>query len=105
LETRARIAIGQRDLTRAQECVGEALSTIGDLEVPLAAWRVHAAATELFELAGDEESAQQHRVLGRAALLKLGGSLPPGHSFRRRFLSSRATADDYERFGSINSPK
>ena len=93
LETRARIAIGQRDLARAHGCVGEALSTIGDLEVPLAAWRVHAAATELFELAGAEESAQHHRVLGRAALLKLGGSLPPGHSFRRRFLSSRPASD------------
>jgi hypothetical protein len=79
-------------MTRAQACIGEALSTIADLEVPLGAWRVHATATELFELAGDEESAQHHRVLGRAALLKLGGSLPPGHSFRKRFLSSQPAA-------------
>ena len=95
LETRARIAMDQRDLARARACIGEALSTIGDLEVPVAAWRVHTVAAELFELGGDQESAQHRRVVGRAALLKLGGSLPPGHSFRRRFLNSQPAAADH----------
>lgn len=93
LETGARIAMGQRDFGRAQACVGEALSTIGDLELPLAAWRIHSVATELFELESDGESAQHHRAVGRAALLKLGGSLPHGHSFRRRFLSSQPASE------------
>jgi DNA-binding winged helix-turn-helix (wHTH) protein len=95
LQTRARIAMGQRDLARGQGCIGEALSAIAALEVPVAAWKVHTVAAELFELGGDEESAQHHRVVGRAALLKLGGSLPPGHSFRRRFLNSQPAAADH----------
>jgi DNA-binding winged helix-turn-helix (wHTH) protein len=89
LETGTRIAMAERDFARAQSHVAEALSTIEAREVPVAAWRVHCVANELFELAGNAESAQQHRALSRTALLRLGGSLPPGHSFRKKFPTSQ----------------
>jgi DNA-binding winged helix-turn-helix (wHTH) protein/tetratricopeptide (TPR) repeat protein len=89
LEVAAQIAMCERDLPRAREHITEALSTVEKFEVPVAAWRVQALATKFFESAGDRASAQHHRELARAATLKLGVSLPPGHAFRKRFLTSQ----------------
>jgi hypothetical protein len=65
-EANARIALASLDPHRAQECIGEALSTMNGFEVPLAAWRVHATAAELSERLGDTETAKHHRELARS---------------------------------------
>jgi hypothetical protein len=44
-------------------------------EVPLAAWRVHATACELYQNSGDRELAQRHFTLSREAIMKLADSL------------------------------
>jgi hypothetical protein len=57
-------------------------------EVPLAAWRVHGTAAELYERTGHSESATRQRELGRATILRLAHSLPPEDPLRRTFLSA-----------------
>jgi hypothetical protein len=88
-ETNARIAILDANLDRAGDCIAEALSTMQGFEVPQAAWRVHATAAELSRAGNKSVSADHHRELSRATILKLTDSLAVeshfgGHSFPRR---------------------
>jgi tetratricopeptide (TPR) repeat protein len=89
LETAARVAMGKRDLALTQAYITKALATIENREGALATWRVHTVAAEFFELAGNSIPAQRHRELSHAAMLRLGGSLRPGHAFRKAMLASR----------------
>jgi tetratricopeptide (TPR) repeat protein len=87
-EANARVAIAQRDFERAHDCVTKALSTMEGFEVPLAAWRVHATASELYRASDNSESADHHRELSRTAILKLADSLAGEEPLRKTFLSA-----------------
>lgn len=87
-EANARVAIAEGDLDRAQECIAKALSTMEGFEVPLAAWRVHAAAFELYQNSGDRDFAESHLVLSRKTIMKLANSLPAEEPLRQTFLSA-----------------
>jgi hypothetical protein len=84
--------MAEGDRKRAQECTAKALSTMEGFEVPLAAWRVQATATEFYELRGNRESADHHRQLSRASILKLSNSLPVEEPLRKTFLSAPPVA-------------
>ena len=87
-EANARVAMAQLDTSRARECVTSALSTMEGFEVPLAAWRVHATAAELYGGGESSEAAEHHRELSRATILKLADSLPAEEPLRKTFLSA-----------------
>jgi hypothetical protein len=87
-EASARVAMAELDLTRAQDCIAEGLSTMEGFEVPLASWRVHATAFELYQNSGDRGLAEHHRGLSRATIMKLANSLPAEEPLRQRFLSA-----------------
>jgi DNA-binding winged helix-turn-helix (wHTH) protein len=87
-ETNARIAIAQGFYARAEECIANAFATINGYEVPLAAWRVHATAAQLFRSKGDTTSAEHHHELARTTILYLADSLPSEHPLRNAFLSA-----------------
>jgi len=89
-ETNARIAITDQDLERANECLAMALQTMDDFELPLAEWRVHATAANLYEMQGDKLSARHHFELSRSTIMKLADSLGPNETFRNTFLCSPA---------------
>ena len=86
-DANARVAMAQRDFERPHECITNALSTMEGFEVPLAAWRVHATAAELYR--GSEKSKEaHHRELSRATILKLADSMPADEPLRKIFLSA-----------------
>jgi tetratricopeptide (TPR) repeat protein len=85
-ETNARIAMAELDLDRARDCITKALSTMEGFEVPLAAWRVHATAAELYRASDNSESADRHRELSRETILKLADSLATEETLRKTFL-------------------
>ena len=87
-ETNARIAMAELDLDRARDCITKALSTMEGFEVPLAAWRVHATAAELYRASHKNESADRLRELSRATILKLADSLATEETLRKTFLSA-----------------
>ena len=87
-EANARVAMAQRDLERAHECVKNALSTMERFEVPVAAWRVHATAAELYRGSEKSKEAEHHLELSRATILKLADSLPVEEPLRKTFLSA-----------------
>ncbi len=87
-DTNARVATAARDLKRARNCIDHALSTMEGFEVPLAAWRVHDTAAELYTGLGNSAAAEPHRALSRATILRLADSLPHDEPLRARFLSA-----------------
>jgi len=87
-EASARVAIAERDLVSAEECVTKGLSAMEGFEVPLAAWRVHATAAELYQRMGSRQAAERHLVLSRETVTKLANALPADESLRRTFLSA-----------------
>jgi hypothetical protein len=87
-EVNARLAMAELDLTRAQDCIAKGLSAMEGFEVPLAAWRVHATAFELYRNSGDGEVAERHLALSRETILKLANSLPAEEPLRQIFLSA-----------------
>jgi tetratricopeptide (TPR) repeat protein len=89
-DTNARVATAERDFNRAQKCIDQALSTMEGFEVPLAAWRVHGSAAELYAHLGHTATAEQHRAASRATILSLAASLPHDEPLRARFLSAPA---------------
>ena len=80
--------MAELDLTRAQNCIAKGLSAMEGFEVPLAAWRVHATASEFYDRMGEQDSAAKHRELSRATIMKLADSLPAEEPLRKTFLSA-----------------
>ena len=91
-EVNARIALANRDSCRARECIGKAVSTVQEFEVPLAAWRVHATAAHIAEESGNLQSARWHGDLSRVTILQLANSLPEREPLREIFLSAPTVA-------------
>ena len=88
----ARVALAADDLAQAHTCLALAVVTIEDVEVPLAAWRVHATAAVLNEPTGQSGSADHYRALSRATILHLAQALPAAEPLRHTFLSAPAFA-------------
>ena len=86
-EANARVAMAELDAPRARDCIAKALSAMEGFEVPLAAWRVHATASELHSSA-DGDLAARHLALSRETIMKLANSLPAEEPLRRTFLSA-----------------
>jgi hypothetical protein len=87
-EVNARVAMAERDLTRAQDCIAKGLSAMEGFEVPLAAWRVHATAFELHQNSGDRDVAERHLALSRETVMKLANSLAQEEPLRQAYLSA-----------------
>jgi len=82
--------MAELDLTRAQECIARGLSAMEGFEVPLAAWRVHATAAELYRRMKSRKLAESQLALSRKTIMKLANSLPAEEPLRRIFLSAPA---------------
>jgi tetratricopeptide (TPR) repeat protein len=87
-EVSTRIAIARGDLQGARVLIAQALSAMNGFDVPLAAWRVHATASELYQSSGNRKSAGDERRLSRETILRLANSLSPEHPLRETFLSA-----------------
>jgi len=87
-EVNARVGMTADDLTRAQDCIAKGLSAMDGFEVPLAAWRVHATAFELYQNSGDRDLAARHLALSRETVIKLANSLPTEEPLRQTYLSA-----------------
>ena len=87
-EASARVAMAELDLTRAQDCIAEALSTMEGFELPLADWRVQATAFELCQKSGHRDLAERHLARSRRTIIKLAHSLLAEEPLRQTFLSA-----------------
>ncbi len=82
-EARARVALADSDLEHARADIQKAIETMEGFDLPLAAWRVHSTAMDVFP-----ERAERHRRLSAAKAGKLADSLVDFDDLKRIFLSS-----------------
>jgi hypothetical protein len=87
-EANARVAIAQVDFSRAEDCVAKALATMDGFDVPLAEWRVHATAGQLYARMGNSELARDHSKLSSAVILRIAKSMAADEPLRKTFLSA-----------------
>jgi hypothetical protein len=87
-EVNARIAMAERDLTAARLCVAKALLATRGFEVPLARWRVHATAAELYQRTGAKGLSKRHLSRSRQTIWKLANSLLADDPLRQTFLAA-----------------
>jgi len=83
-----RIAQSRQDWPRAEQCLKEAFDALTAGVVPSAAWQVHAAAAELYDLSGNQTLARQHRSCAAATLRGLAASFPEGEALRETLLAA-----------------
>ena len=102
-EANARVAIAGEDWKRAEECIVKALATIEGYEVPLAAWRVHGTAANLYARARKKDFAEQHCELSRATIMKLANSLGSEEPLRKTFLSATSVRKILDKAGRIGA--
>jgi DNA-binding winged helix-turn-helix (wHTH) protein/tetratricopeptide (TPR) repeat protein len=86
-EVNARLALAEQNLDRAQDFIAKALHEMEGYEVPLAHWRVHGTAAELYRTLGNRDMAEHHRESSCATIMKLANSLPADEPLRKTFLS------------------
>jgi hypothetical protein len=91
-EVNSRVALENRNLPRARECIAKAVATVHGVDVPLAAWRVHATAARIDDESGNVEGIRSHRDISRVTVLRLANSFPEEEPLRAIFLSAPAVA-------------
>ena len=89
-DVNARIALAGDDPRQARDLIERGLAAIDGVEVPVAAWQVHATAAEVFQASGETDSAQSHRESSRDTIMRLAASLDTYEASRRTFLTSPA---------------
>jgi hypothetical protein len=65
-EAKTRVAIAEGNLPRARDCIAKAVATVENFDVPLAAWRVHATAAEVYRSTGNISLAQRAQELSQS---------------------------------------
>ena len=84
---RLTLKTGHRD--HAERHVLQALQAVTASDVPLAAWRVHATAGDVYE-PSDRSTSNAHRLRAKAVVLQLADSLDEVDVLRRSFLTAPA---------------
>jgi hypothetical protein len=80
--------MAELDLTAAGDCVAKGLLAMRGFEVPLADWRVHATAAELYRRIKSRDLSKRHLALSRKTIMKLADSLLTDEPLRQTFLSA-----------------
>jgi len=88
-ESRARIALADRDLAAAKAHLREAWAEVALGGLPLAEWRLHAVETALRAQEGDDLGAAHHRNAWTEALAELARTLPAAHVGHQTLKSAR----------------
>jgi tetratricopeptide (TPR) repeat protein len=85
------VAARRGDVTRALECVGQALASIQDRDLPSVAWRLHATAARLDIQTRDFEGCERHCLLAAFSLHRAAASFGENDPLRRLLLGAADT--------------
>ena len=87
-QMKSRIAIVEEEWNHAQQYIEQALAIVNEFEIPVAAWRVHATAWDLYLHAKDDSLAEAHRANAEAHILTIANSFEPTEPLRQTFLGA-----------------
>jgi hypothetical protein len=91
-DVNARIALAGEDPRQARDHIERGLAAIDSVEVPVAAWQVHATAAGVFAALGQADRAQSHHASSRDTARRLAASLDAYEASRQAFLAAPAVA-------------
>jgi DNA-binding winged helix-turn-helix (wHTH) protein len=83
-----RVALAAGDLQEAKTELSRALSTLGDADLPLAAWRVYRAGVEVSERLGEPVEAAGYRARFEDVIRTLAGNFEPDDRLRSSLLAA-----------------
>lgn len=89
----ARISLAEGDPSSARDFIQQAIDTIKDSRLPLATWRVHSVAVDVYAASDDAERVNKHRVLGRSVLFELASEFDAGDSRHHALNAAAARLD------------
>ena len=78
----ARIALAANDPDNARVELSRALATLGNADLPLAAWRVYLTAAEICESFGEASEAAEYRNRYESVMRSLAQNFDPGDRLR-----------------------
>jgi len=84
-ELRTRIAMREGDLDHAEHFLERGLELAQSIGAPVAEWRIHRVASELYRLKGQGELAHRHHQAFHVAAQRLLDNLPKGHRLAETF--------------------
>jgi len=87
-ETRAKLALANGKQAEAEQYILKGLETIAAVDVPLTAWRIHAAAWQVYRQT-NRAKAKMHRSLAQSIVRQIADSLGEVESLRQSFLAAR----------------
>ncbi len=87
-EMKARIAIAREEWSEAESFVAQAIAILQRFEVPIAAWRVHATAWDVYRQLKQEDKAEQQRNAAETVVRAIANSFAPDEPLREIFLTS-----------------
>jgi len=85
LEINARVAFADHDSIGSREHIQNALAIVAAFDVPVAAWRVHAAA---WELCPNQKEAEGYRAVAKDTILRIADSFEADEPLRASLLSA-----------------
>ena len=87
-ELQARIAMAEQDHSKAQHAIKQGLEILQDFEVPMAAWRLHATASDFYRAAIDNDTAAHHLECATTGVLRIADSFALKEPLRETFLAA-----------------
>ncbi|QPF94368.1 ATP-binding protein [Bradyrhizobium commune] len=84
----AKIACAAGDLDEARLQLARALSVLDNADMPLAAWRIHRTAAEIYASLGEAAEAARHRVRFEQIIRKLAENFDPTDKLRSSLLAA-----------------
>jgi tetratricopeptide (TPR) repeat protein len=87
-DVNARVAITEKKWKDAEECVQKGHSILAKFEIPMAAWRLHGTAWDLYRHAKNEKAAETYRKHAETCILKIANSFAPDEPLRATFLGA-----------------
>ena len=88
-EIRAKLAMANGKQSEAERYILKGLETIEAVEIPLTAWRIHAAAWEVFRQT-NRAKAKIHRSMAQSIVTQIADSFGEVESLRQAFLAAKA---------------
>lgn len=82
-----RVAISEKDWKRAEDSLEKGLAIVEEFEIPVAAWRVHATAYDLYRQTR-KHSAEPQRARAKVYIRALANSFAPDEPLRQTFLAA-----------------
>ena len=87
-DLKARVAIGEKNWTNAQEYIQHALVIVEKFEILVAAWQSHATALQLYLQLKEDKAAEMNRERAETCILKIANSFEPDEPLRATFLAA-----------------